>query len=640
MVLVCLFVANDVAWAQPSDYTASKSSTLAAHTALSDPEFKEKFAIGEFLMSIEGAKRYIDEQLTREKNIFEASWRSSRTVTIEDINDLAVRGRIKGEVDGLKSVVIVRIAGLLSSIVQPALVDLFGDIDASKEFNGLPVIYIDSTLNTPDRCLQKHEIDEILQWEYFRVNVLHIEDKKGMAKWIRKHISSPDENLKRTDYKNFSARQIAKLFHGYSYPLRELYATLKDATDFDRDYLRTMLELYGTDDTSPRLNIAAGEVANETSSAVKDDISSVLSMINITPEEAKGRLDVRRKQHEEYLRTQPLSTGESAFRIFDYTSDDKIKILEVLLPLLGKLEAMPKDSASLLNTANFTKIWAQSRLGLYDLAQTTIDIAANSNSDPSSAQAVIDKKRDKQNGLSMLAKAKVKAGDFDGAHRLITQSGINNREDGMLGLLAELGFIKDLVLSLDYEISDPYYMSKDRAYISKVLAHLGLCDAALRLIVDKTKPEDSISAKVEIGITLAELGEREKAETILRDLVECDDKGLYKQPESTLEIIRLQLAIGTDRGLILNTLTKAEDALFQKKLPDNFIDMARLAELYFKMDPDKSREILEKSRQRFIEYTHHSSASDRWQSDFVVLFDCALKLGFYHEAQVMLDQYT
>ena len=252
IVVVCLFTANNLAWAQPSDLN---TATLAPPLRAADLKFRDKYILCEFALSLEGAKHYINEQVGSEKNIFKNAWARRRTETIQNIYDPLTRGRIRGRVDGLRSVVFVRVAGLLSSTGEAAFVDLIGEIDASKEFGGLPVVYIDSILSdTPDRCVQKHEIDEIIQWEDFGQNVLGIDTNGDMAAWIRRHLEFADENLEQTDYKGLNAIQIAELFHGYSYPLRDLYSYLKNAADkgsaeLDHKYISEMLHRYPAEKT-------------------------------------------------------------------------------------------------------------------------------------------------------------------------------------------------------------------------------------------------------------------------------------------------------------------------------------------------------------------------------------------------------
>ena len=265
LVLVCLFLINDIAWAAPADYFTPKKSTLAAPTELFDPEFREKVMFCQFRVSVEALMRHLNEQLEKEKGIFKDKWKEHRTQIVEDIYDPSISGRTKGRVEGLRSVAFVKSAGLMAATGQMAWVDLNCELETSKEFGGIPVVYIDSMLcNTSDKCVQKHEIDEILQWEYFRTNVLSIKDKKDMAGWIRDHINSSDEKLDKTEYKGLNSRQIAKLFCGYSYPLKILYEKMNNSKDFDYHrevfdykYIWELVHMYGTDGKSAGVNIAA-----------------------------------------------------------------------------------------------------------------------------------------------------------------------------------------------------------------------------------------------------------------------------------------------------------------------------------------------------------------------------------------------
>ncbi|MCX5665469.1 MAG: hypothetical protein NT036_00225, partial [Candidatus Omnitrophica bacterium] len=227
---------------------AISKKTLAVPSSILDPQFKEKVALAEINFSAEGVMRFIDEQLQQERDVAfkgkAGEWKEHRVEVIEDLANL-------------KSIVFVRLAGLLASTRQSAYVDLTGETTVSKEYGGLPVVYIDSMLcNTPDRCVQRHEVDEILQWEYFRINVLGLGSKEEMGDWIRKHIDSPDEKLKGTDYEGLNSRQIAELFHGYSYPLRTLNSKIIGTTDFAYGYIADMLRMYPVSNTT-RVNIAA-----------------------------------------------------------------------------------------------------------------------------------------------------------------------------------------------------------------------------------------------------------------------------------------------------------------------------------------------------------------------------------------------
>jgi nicotinate-nucleotide pyrophosphorylase (carboxylating) len=279
LALVCLFFVNDISWALDSSVIARPSrssslrgaegdeaiSKLAAQSVMPDREFREKVMFAQFRISVEAMMRHLNIQLKKEKGIFRNKWKENRVQIVGDIYDPKVRGRIKGRVDGLKSVAFVRSAGFMAATGQMGWVDVNCELETSKEFGGIPVVYIDSTLcDAPDRCVQRHETDEILQWEYLRVNVLGIKDNEGMADWIKAYINSPDKKLDNTDYEGMNSHQVAQLFCGYSYPLRGLYEKMKGSKDFgyrkevfDFDYIWHLIQRCGTDERSGRVNIAA-----------------------------------------------------------------------------------------------------------------------------------------------------------------------------------------------------------------------------------------------------------------------------------------------------------------------------------------------------------------------------------------------
>lgn len=251
MVVVCLFLVNDISWAQSSAHIAQKN-TLATPTEIPDPEFREKFKAMEFLLAHDVVNGYIKIQIEKEKTILSKDWEKQKTRTI-DLNNLRMRGRIKYAVKGLESVMLVSVTGLLSHTGQFARVGLSG-----KDYGGVPVIYIDSQFfNDSRNIILKHDIDEILQWESLRVNILRIEDKAGMRQWIKEHINSTDERLNDTEFEGKNARQIAKIFHNQSYSLSSLYKNYADKIDFDYEYITLMLSLYGLDEESKDVNIAA-----------------------------------------------------------------------------------------------------------------------------------------------------------------------------------------------------------------------------------------------------------------------------------------------------------------------------------------------------------------------------------------------
>ena len=261
IILLQAFLVSNIVWAYPETNNPTKA-TLAAYTNITEDEFKEMFRSKEFLLAKEGTYEYIRTQVDTEKKIFGKDWKNRRTEVVA-INDLKTRGRIIYDVRGLHSVVLIRVAGLLSCTGQPAYVEL----DGEEEYKGMPTIYIDSMLtNTPDKAIQRHEIDEILQWENLRVNILHIKSRESMYKWIVRNIDEldPDDDISRrlleeSEYADCnSSRAIAKKIHKKSYPLDSLYDEKYVASlDFDYAYINTMLSLYGTGNKSRHLNIAA-----------------------------------------------------------------------------------------------------------------------------------------------------------------------------------------------------------------------------------------------------------------------------------------------------------------------------------------------------------------------------------------------
>lgn len=254
MVLVCLFLVADTMEAQNFSHFAienklKSTSTLAPTSQLSNSEWMKKFAIANLALSVEGVRHFIDEQFRHEiDEVFDGNlrkWKEHRAEIIEDIYQPEFRGSITTRAEWIKSAVFIRIAGLLASTGQSAWVDLFGETEANKEFPDLPVIYIDSMLsNTPDNSVQKHEIDELIQWELFRVDELGISTPEEMGEWIRGHIKSPDDKLSGTACEGLNAIQIAELFHHRAYPLSSLNRKILGTTIFDDGYINRMLQLY------------------------------------------------------------------------------------------------------------------------------------------------------------------------------------------------------------------------------------------------------------------------------------------------------------------------------------------------------------------------------------------------------------
>lgn len=239
IALVCLFCVNDISWA------------LAPHIQLTEVEFKERFKAVEFLLGHNAANAYLKEQIGIDKSVLGKAWDIQRIKKL-DIKDPSIRGNIDYSVDGLDSVVLVSVTGLLANTGQFAHVGLSG-----KDYDGVTVIYIDSQFfNDKSNTIQKHDIDEILQWENLR-NILHKKEKSEMRSWIIEHCSLPDEKLKGTVYEGLTSRQIAKKFHERSYYIDSIYKSHVDKIDFSYEYINLMLSLYGGDEESKDVNIAA-----------------------------------------------------------------------------------------------------------------------------------------------------------------------------------------------------------------------------------------------------------------------------------------------------------------------------------------------------------------------------------------------
>ena len=184
------------------------------------------------------------------------------------INDPKVRGYISYDVPGLDDVVIAKINGLLRHTGQVAHDGLSGTY-----YGGNPVIYVDTMFFKRAReIIQKHETDEILQWENLRFRFLANRPRSEMRKWIIDHITTPDPILNDTEHKGKTSRQLAKEFHKAAYSLDDVYKLVNLEADIDYGYIHHMLERYGTDEESADVNIAASK-AGET--AIQERLKSL-----------------------------------------------------------------------------------------------------------------------------------------------------------------------------------------------------------------------------------------------------------------------------------------------------------------------------------------------------------------------------
>jgi len=88
-----------------------------------------------------------------------------------------------------------------------------------------------------------------------------------MGDWIRKHLDhgSADPGLNNTEYKGMTSRQIAELFCGYAYPVRDLYKRIAEEAysndpnskaHFDLAHINKMLAMYPPSETKG-VNVAA-----------------------------------------------------------------------------------------------------------------------------------------------------------------------------------------------------------------------------------------------------------------------------------------------------------------------------------------------------------------------------------------------
>ena len=251
-IVVAVFALNTAAAAETISYNFAKEEALAAPTGLAQPEFREKFQIAAFLLSHEAVNKYIAGQIEKENGILGGSWEERNTRKI-NLKELLVPVPGEEGAGAVTSVTVVSVTGLLKHTGQFAHVGLRGE-----HYGGTAVIYIDSRFfNDPDQAIEKHEIDEIVQWEGLRAGLLRLANKEEMRQWIKEHIDSTDERLNGTELEGKTARQIARILHNRSYRIDYLYGRYLERADFDYDYIATALALYGPDSTSKDVNIAA-----------------------------------------------------------------------------------------------------------------------------------------------------------------------------------------------------------------------------------------------------------------------------------------------------------------------------------------------------------------------------------------------
>ena len=208
---------------------------LAPPTRVMTKNFQDEFKNRAFLLAHEATNRYIKERIEKDKRVWKKEWRRKRTEKV-NVNDLSTRGNIFRKVSGLTFVRFIKITGLLSHTGQFAHVGFTEkDDDGQPLDNAMPVVYVDTKFyNQYKSIIQKHEIDEIVQWEDFRVNELGNRDRKKMRTWIKANIER--------------AKEKAQEFHENAWSLAPLYDRIDfRKTYFDYGYISRMCQLYGLD---------------------------------------------------------------------------------------------------------------------------------------------------------------------------------------------------------------------------------------------------------------------------------------------------------------------------------------------------------------------------------------------------------
>ena len=110
--LSVLMVIQDIAFALP-EKIYQDNSTLAVRSQISDAEFRERFAMREFLLSHDAVNKYIDDQVKKEIGIFgEERWKHNRTHEL-DLNHPNNRGNYCFFVPGLDCIKLVSVTGLI-----------------------------------------------------------------------------------------------------------------------------------------------------------------------------------------------------------------------------------------------------------------------------------------------------------------------------------------------------------------------------------------------------------------------------------------------------------------------------------------------------------------------------------------------
>ncbi|MBF0216972.1 MAG: hypothetical protein HQL30_08280 [Candidatus Omnitrophica bacterium] len=228
----------------------SLGDNLAPELSLSDTEFRERFLAKEFMLSHHAVNIFIKEQIEKEKAFLgDGLWNKIKVKDLDIYNDPALRGNVLTRVEGLSNVKLVSVDGLLAHTGQFAHVGLSG-----KNYGGVPAIYIDSDFFDWNKIIIKHEIDEIIQWENLRANVLGL-SREGMREWIKSRTRAPEPAISNEQCRRYglpgleglNSIGIAKIIHNGSSSLDELFRFFDfDAasTYFNYDYISDMFRRY------------------------------------------------------------------------------------------------------------------------------------------------------------------------------------------------------------------------------------------------------------------------------------------------------------------------------------------------------------------------------------------------------------
>lgn len=267
LVVVCLFLLNDLAWAGP---LSGEKDSLAVSSKLADDDFKRRFAARASVLEHPALNEAIRDMIKADKKIFGEQWERDRTGEV-DPGSAIVRGNIKPAPGSVKKVKVVKVTGLFRKTGQFAHTGLSGryEADGAVHSYGMPVIYVDAFYygKSADAVL-RHEIDEVLQWDELRSIIAEAYGVEAsgvdMRRWIKEHITEADRRLYGTKYGGSGALDIARRIHNASYNLHGLYkaAGLEDGKALSRlvdyDHIRRLHSLYADWD-SRDVNISAAD---------------------------------------------------------------------------------------------------------------------------------------------------------------------------------------------------------------------------------------------------------------------------------------------------------------------------------------------------------------------------------------------